>query len=105
MNDIEGVTAVNAADRDDRVGNRPEVEITHDEFQVADKVIVALGNLGRQAQPQCQTLQTFQRAGVLVHVVSDSIPVADITIPDGVRRIRPLPVSLLRERITAAVRL
>lgn len=48
---------------------------------------------------------TFQRGGALIHVVTDATPVEEIEFPDDIRRLRLLPASLLRERVTAAVRL
>lgn len=82
-----------------------EIELTLQEHRVVTDVLPALAELGWTLQPQADHLRTYQRGGALVHVVTDASPVAAIDMPDDARRIRPLPAVLLRERITAAVRL
>lgn len=82
-----------------------EIELTLQEHRVVTDVLPALAELGWTLQPQADHLRIYQRGGALVHVVTDASPVAAIDMPDNTRRIRPLPAVLLRERITAAVRL
>ena len=86
-------------------GDMPEIELVHDEGLVVGQVLPVVGGLGWTLRPDEVQLRTFQRAGALVHVIVDGSPTSGIDVPDGARRIRPLPQSLLRERIATGARL
>lgn len=89
---------------------RPEVLIEFDEARVAEQVLHHLGRLGWETPwlsgEGAERSRIFQRGGVLVHVICDRIAeLSTITLPESVPQIRSLPKSLVRERITQAVRL
>lgn len=89
---------------------RPEVLVTFEEAAVTEQVLQHLGRLG-WATPwlkleDAERSLLYQRGGVLVHVVNDtSAKQSAIKLQESVPQIRALPKSLVRERITQAVRL
>lgn len=68
--------------------DRPEIIIGTDEARVADEAIEALGNAEN----------TYQRAGLLVHVVCDDVAPKGLTKAGIAPRIARLPQALVRER-------
>ena len=89
---------------------RPEVVNSLEEGKVADEVLQHLAELGWDTSwlppDVAERSRLFQRGGVLVQVVVDrKSPSSGITLPEPMPQIRAIPKSILRERITQAVRL
>ncbi len=89
---------------------RPEVLITFEEAKVAEQVIYHLSRLGWETpwlnQDEAMRSRLYQRGGVLVNVVCDQTSEPSTMMLSGaVPQIRALPKTLVRERITQAVRL
>lgn len=84
----------------------PRVIVGYDETQVVNEVLQPLGEYAWQFASKDKELhRTYQKAGSLVYVTREAPPPEGIKTPAGMPRIRPLPPSLLRERVSAAVRL
>lgn len=85
---------------------RPQVVVTDDESIVAGEVLHYLAEMGTENSESPGSPGLFQRAGVLAHVVNTGqSATSSVTLPAAVPQIRPLPRSILRERITQAVQL
>ncbi len=89
---------------------RPEVLITFNEAAVAEQVLHHLSRLGWETPwlkaDKAERSRVIERGGVLVHVVNDrTCEQSVVRLSESVRQIRELPMSLVRERITQAVRL
>tara|TARA_R110002072_G_scaffold303108_2_gene493855 strand:+ start:15314 stop:17941 length:2628 start_codon:yes stop_codon:yes gene_type:complete len=90
--------------------DRPEVLITFDEAAVTSEVLKFLGKLDSETPwlnpDEAERATIYQRGGVLVQIVNDSRSGATgLSLSEAVPQIRPLPKSLIRERITQAVQL
>ncbi len=90
--------------------DRPEIPLTLNEASVSAVVVKLLGRLGRETPwirpDEADQSMVYQRGGVLVHVVFDNVAkTGGTTLPEAVPQIRPLPKSIVRERITQAVQL
>lgn len=82
---------------------RPQVMLGTDEFRIANEVIDGLAELGWKPGHNPAN-RIYQRQGRLVQVVrSPAVDVCGVRLPDGTLRIRPLPRSIIRERIGQAV--
>jgi len=82
---------------------RPQVMLGTDEFRIANEVIDGLAELGWKPGHDPAN-RIYQRQGRLVQVMrSPAVDVCGVRLPDGTLRIRPLPRSIIRERIGQAV--
>jgi hypothetical protein len=85
--------------------DKPQILLTTDEARVARESIDALAELGWKPGHDPAD-RVYQRQGRLVQVIrSPAIKICGVSLPDGSLRIRPLPRSIVRERIGTAAML
>ena len=83
---------------------RPGVLLGMDESVVASEVVKGIAQLGWRKGESPQH-RIYQRASLLVHIVQSEAKLSGVCLAFGSLRIRSLPRSVLRERISTAVKL
>jgi hypothetical protein len=82
-----------------------EIECVFDEEKIVKQIIRLLCNLGWYYRPQSVAHRTFQRSGQLVHLTAERIATRDVGLGVVETKIRVLPLSLIRERVSSTARL